>query len=53
MLGTLCTWLIGLGAAAAVALVLYWKWKNRGKGCCGGCSGCKQQDCPGRTGGRK
>lgn len=53
MLGTLCTWLIGLGAAAAVALVLYWKWKNRGKGCCGSCSGCKQPDCPGRAGGGK
>lgn len=52
MLGILCTWLIGLGAAAAVVLVLYWKWKNRGKGCCGSCSGCKQ-NCPGRTGGGK
>ena len=40
MLGMIFTVLIGLLAVGGVVLAVVVKIKNRGKGCCGGCSGC-------------
>ena len=48
MLGMIFTVLIGLLAVGGVVLAVVVKIKNRGKGCCGGCSGCKRDACPSR-----